>query len=59
MRAAEKTVWKKASPLLDDFKPAVPAPAPETPSQEEIPPDKIFGPPNVPDSTSRSDRATP
>jgi len=51
MRAAEKTVWKKASPLLDDFKPAVPAPAPETPSQEEIPPDKIFGPPNVPDST--------
>jgi general secretion pathway protein D len=51
MRAAEKTVWKKASPLLDGFKPAVPAPAPETPSQEEIPPDKIFGPPNVPDST--------
>jgi general secretion pathway protein D len=51
MRAAEKTTWKKTSPLLEGFKPAVPPPAPEKPSQEEIPSDKIFGPPNVPDST--------
>jgi general secretion pathway protein D len=59
IRAAEKTVFKKSSPLLEDFKPAVPAPEPERPVYEDIPPDKIFGPPNVPDSTSRSDRATP
>jgi general secretion pathway protein D len=51
IRAAEKTVAKKPSPLLEGFKPMVPAPAPEKPSQEEIPADKIFGPPNVPDST--------
>jgi hypothetical protein len=29
----------------------MPAPAPEKPPEEEIPSDKIFGPPNVPDST--------
>ena len=51
IRAAEKTVSKKPSPLLEGFKPVVPAPAPEKPSQEEVPSDKIFGPPNVPDST--------
>jgi general secretion pathway protein D len=51
IRAAEKTVSKKPSPLLEGFKPVVPAPAPENPSQEEVPSDKIFGPPNVPDST--------
>jgi general secretion pathway protein D len=51
MRATEKTVWKKTSPLLEGFKPSVPPPAPEKPSEEEIPSDKIFGPPNVPDST--------
>lgn len=51
IRAAEKTVTKKPSPLLDGFKPMVPVPAPEKPSEEEIPSDRIFGPPNVPDST--------
>jgi general secretion pathway protein D len=51
MQATEKTVWKKASPLLEGFKPVVPAPAPEKPAEEDIPEDKIFGPPNVPDST--------
>jgi general secretion pathway protein D len=59
IRAAEKTVSKKPSPLLEGFKPVMPAPAPEKPPEEEIPPDRIFGPPNVPDSTSRSGRATP
>jgi general secretion pathway protein D len=59
MQAVEKTVSKERSPILENFKPVVPTPAPEKPSQEEIPPDKIFGPPNVSDSTSRSDRATP
>ncbi|MHB1140903.1 MAG: type II secretion system secretin GspD [Sulfuricaulis sp.] len=52
IRAAEKTVAKKPSPLLEGFKPVVPTPAPEKPSDEEIPSDKIFGPPNVPDSTN-------
>lgn len=51
IRATEKTVTKKPSPLLEGFKPAVPKPAPEKSSEEEIPSDKIFGPPNVPDST--------
>jgi general secretion pathway protein D len=51
IRAAEKTVTKKPSPLLEGFKPVMPAPAPEKPPEEEIPSDKIFGPPNVPDST--------
>jgi general secretion pathway protein D len=51
IRAAEKTVAKKPSPLLEGFKPVVPTPASEKPSEEEIPSDKIFGPPNVPDST--------
>jgi general secretion pathway protein D len=59
IRAVEKTVSKTPSPLLEGFKPIVPTPAAEKPSQDEIPSDKIFGPPNVPDSTSRSDRATP
>jgi general secretion pathway protein D len=59
IRATEKTVSKTPSPLLEGFKPIVPTPAPEKPSTDEIPSDKIFGPPNVPDSTSRSDRATP
>ncbi|GAB4509665.1 MAG: type II secretion system secretin GspD [Sulfuricaulis sp.] len=59
IRATEKTVSKTPSPLLEGFKPIVPTPAVEKPSQEEIPPDKVFGPPNVPDSTSRPDRATP
>jgi general secretion pathway protein D len=59
IRAAEKTVTKKPSPLLEGFKPMMPAPVPEKPSEEEIPSDKIFGPPNVPDSTPRSDSATP
>ncbi len=52
IRAAEKTVAKKPSPLLEGFKPVVPVPAPEKPSDEEIPSDKIFGPPNVPDSAN-------
>ncbi len=51
LRATEKTVSKTPSPLLEGFKPIVPTPAPEKPSRDEIPPDKIFGPPNVPDST--------
>ncbi len=59
IRAIEKSVSKTPSPLLEGFKPIVPAPAPEKPSKEEIPSDKIFGPPNVSDSTSPSDRATP
>lgn len=59
IRSVEKTVSKKHSPMLENFKPAVPTPAPAKPSQDEIPPDKIFGPPNVPDSTSPLDRATP
>ena len=59
IRAAEKTVSKKPSPILESFRPAVPEPAPEKPAEEAIPEDKIFGPPNVTDSTSSSDRATP
>jgi len=51
LRATEKTVSKTPSPLLEDFKPIVPTPAPEKLSRDEIPSDKIFGPPNVPDST--------
>lgn len=59
MRATEKKVMKKPSPLLEDFKPAIPAPTPEKSSSEEIPSGKIFGPPNISDAASRSDRATP
>ena len=51
IRAAEKTVSKKPSPILESFRPAVPEPAPEKPAEETIPEDKIFGPPNVTDST--------
>ncbi|MEW6330105.1 MAG: type II secretion system secretin GspD [Pseudomonadota bacterium] len=51
IRAAEKTVAKKPSPLLEGFQPVKPEPAPEKPSEEVIPEDKIFGPPNVSDST--------
>ena len=51
IRAVEKNMGKERSPMLEGFKPAVPTPTPEKPAEEEIPPDKIFGPPNVPDST--------
>ncbi len=52
IHATEKSISKEESPILENFKPSVPAPAPEKSdkaSDEEIPPDKVFGPPNVPD----------
>ncbi|MCR4300554.1 MAG: type II secretion system secretin GspD [Sulfuricaulis sp.] len=50
IRAAEKTVWKKTSPQLEGFRPAVPEATSEKPSSVEISPNKIFGPPNISDS---------
>lgn len=59
IRAVEKATGRERSPILDGFKPMVPAPEPEKPAVEEIPPDKIFGPPHIPESAPRAERATP
>ncbi len=61
----QKKISKQPAPILEDFKPR--EPLPPGPSEgkkdanvsDEIPSDKIFGPHNVPDSTSRSDRPAP
>jgi general secretion pathway protein D len=65
IQAEQKKISKEPSPSLDDFKPREPLPPGpskkkrDTGSSEEIPPDKIFGPPNLPDSKPRADGASP
>ncbi len=51
MRATEKTVWKKTSPKLEDFKPVEPTSSSDDTDSNELFPNQIFGPPNVSDST--------
>ncbi|WP_296672133.1 type II secretion system secretin GspD [Sulfuricaulis sp.] len=65
IRAEQKKIIKQPAPILEEFKPR--EPLPPAPSEgkrdvnvsDEIPSDKIFGPPGISDSTSSSDRATP
>ena len=65
MHSEQKKINGLPAPLLEDFKPREPLPTGPSEGKKdanvsnEIPSDKIFGPPNVPDSTPRSDRATP
>ncbi|MBI3570196.1 MAG: type II secretion system secretin GspD [Gammaproteobacteria bacterium] len=65
IHAEEKKINDQPAPILEDFKPREPLPPGPSGGKrdanvsDEIPSDKIFGPPNIPDSTSRSDRATP
>ncbi len=65
IHAEEKKINKQPAPILEDFKPKEPLPPgpseekKETNISDEIPSDKIFGPPNIPNSTSPSDRSTP
>jgi general secretion pathway protein D len=65
IQAEQKKISKEPSPSLDDFKPREPLPPGpsqkkrDTGSSDEIPPDKIFGPPNLPDSKPRADGASP
>ncbi len=57
IRAVQKSYSGEVPEIIEQFKPSVPAPAPEKKkksSDEEIPPDKVFGPPNVPDSAPES-----
>ncbi|MGA9032953.1 MAG: type II secretion system secretin GspD [Sulfuricaulis sp.] len=65
IQAEQKKISKEPAPLLDDFKPM--EPLPPGPSQgkkdervsDEIPLDKIFGPPNVKEAKPSSDNASP
>ncbi|HEY5683578.1 MAG TPA: type II secretion system secretin GspD [Sulfuricaulis sp.] len=59
MRATEKTVWKKTSPKLEDFKPVEPTSSADHADSEELFPNRIFGPPNITDNVSPSTRTTP
>ncbi|BAV33859.1 general secretion pathway protein D [Sulfuricaulis limicola] len=65
INAEQKKISNQPAPILEDFKPREPLPPGPTESKkdaritEEIPSDKTFGPPNVPDATSPSDRASP
>ncbi|MHB8535264.1 MAG: type II secretion system secretin GspD [Sulfuricaulis sp.] len=52
IRAVQKTYSGEVPEIIEQFKPAVPAPEKKDKSSDEvIPPDKVFGPPNVPDTT--------
>jgi general secretion pathway protein D len=60
IRAVEKSVSKLPSPLIESMKPAVPGSTPAKNNKsggDEIPPDKVFGPPNVPDEKPESGTA--
>ncbi len=64
IHAEQKKLSKEPSLILDDFKPAEPLPSgpsqkPDTNRTEEIPPEKIFGPPNVPGAKPGSGNASP
>ncbi|WP_372521835.1 type II secretion system secretin GspD [Sulfuricaulis sp.] len=60
IRATEKSVTKEKSPILERFLPTVPAPdEKQKPATDEIPPDKIFGPPNLLDAKPGTDGASP
>ena len=62
IRAVQKSYSGEIPEMVEHFKPSVPAPAPEKKeksSNEAIPPDKVFGPPNVPDSAPESGDTPP
>ena len=62
IHAVEKSTSKGPSPLLEHFKPVEPVPTPENenkPREDIISPDKLFGPPNVPDTTPESGTTKP
>jgi general secretion pathway protein D len=65
IQAEQKKISKDPAPLLDDFKPKEPLPTGpsqkkrDTGSSDEIPPDKIFGPPDLPDAKPGADGASP
>jgi len=62
LRAVEKTISPAPQPLLESIKPVLPSSLPnksEKPTEEEIPQDKVFGPPNVPDETPESGVTSP
>ena len=51
IRSAQKTLTKDVPPILEELRPEVPSPDEKVgrSSDEIIPPDKIFGPPNIPE----------
>ncbi|MGE5240633.1 MAG: type II secretion system secretin GspD [Bacteroidota bacterium] len=60
IRAIEKSTSGESAPLLEDFKPAVPSPAPEkNKKSDDVPPDQTLGPPGVPDVKPEAGGVTP
>ncbi len=60
IRAVQRSFNKEESPMLEGFKPVPPAPEKDKKSTgDEIPPDKVFGPPNVPDAAPQPGATQP
>jgi general secretion pathway protein D len=59
IRAIERATSKEETPLLENFKPAVPSPAPEPKRSDDLPPDRALGPPDVPEAKPDAGGVTP